>query len=113
MALQPRLAHEAGDPAAAHHDAALPQLVGDAGTALETTPLPEGVGDKVRYESITPSTDAGPSRLPGIEAASRHAVNSAHHLDRKPVPVCLEESEGLRFRSRANRIAFFSSSCSI
>ena len=52
------------------------------------------------------------ARAPGIKARPRNPVDPAHQREIVLCPVYFDEGEDFRFRSEANRMAFFSSSCS-
>ncbi len=52
------------------------------------------------------------TRAPRVIARPGYPVDPAHQGEIVPHPVYLDELEDFRFRSEANRMAFFKSSCS-
>src|SRR5437773_10863314 len=62
--------------------------------------------------SISLGTPTGSTVLPRIVASTGHTVHPAHQRDLVCGPVCFDKREDLRFRSEANRMAFFNSACS-
>ncbi len=111
-ALQSYLAHEASDTAATYDVASLAQGFGDAWAAVAVAGAGVGQGDELDHGGVAAMASAQGTLLPGIEAGARDAISLAHHLDAERLTVCLDESEDLRFRAEANRMAFFRRSCS-
>src|SRR6185369_496908 len=111
--LQAALAHEARDTATPYWHAQHAQSTRHSGAAVVATALRMHLAHVLAELGIAEGSRTGLAALPGVVAASRHAEQLAHHLDREALPVCLDEGEDFTFRSEANRIAFFRRSCSI
>ena len=105
-------AHEARYTMLADALAALTQRLVHARASVGTAALGVNGSDLHRKGFVLALTLATLARAPGIKARSRHSVDTAHERQVVLVPVYFDEGEDLRFRSEANRMAFFKSSCS-
>ena len=112
-ALQASLAHQPGHASPAYAAAVEAQLPDHPWTAIEPAAVRVNLANARSQCLIVLGSLARLPLAPRIEARARDAVQIAHHLDREGLPVCLDEGEDFIFRSEANRIAFFSRSCSI
>src|SRR5947207_2563572 len=112
-ALQSRTTHQTGHSTPADGLAFAPQLTRDARTAIVATALRMHLAYPFSEPCIFARAHTALATLPSVETAARDTIECAHHLDRVRAPVGRDEREDFRFRSEANRIAFFKRSCSI
>ena len=77
-------------------------------------PLAFGVNrlDLAGEQLVAALTLATLARAPGIKTRPRNPIDPAHQCQIVLRPVYFDEGEDFRFRSEANRMAFFKSSCS-
>ncbi len=105
-------AHEACYAVLANAMALAPEHLVHAGTAVGAAAFKvndPNLGGKRLVLALTLATLA---RAPGVIPRSRDPVDPAHQRESVLHPVYFDELEDFRFRSEANRMAFFKSSCS-
>jgi len=108
----PVRSHEAGDTMLSNPMAAAAQCLVNPRTAIDATALGVNRPDLACQRFVLALTLATLARAPSIKASPRYPVYPAHQREIMLCPVYFDEGEDLRFRSEANRMAFFRSSCS-
>src|ERR1700674_398432 len=104
--------HETCYAVLAHAMALAPERLVHPRAAIGTTAFGMHRPDLSGKGFVLALTLATLARAPGIEACSGDPVDTAHQPDVVFGPVYFDEGEDFRFRSEANRMAFFKSSCS-
>ena len=104
--------HQARDPMLAYTVAFVPEHLVHTGTAVGATAFKVN-GPNLLCESLVAALPlATLTRAPRIIACPGYLIDPAHQREIVLHPVYFDEFEDFRFRSEANRMAFFNSSCS-
>ena len=105
--------HQAGDALLADSPAVMAQCRVDARAAIGILALAVDVLDLFQQHLVFPVACARLAVAPLVIACTADTVQAAHDGRRIVVPVLLYVFEDFESRSEQNRMAFFSSSCSI
>jgi len=96
----------------AHTVALAPEHLVHTGTAVGAAAFKVNGPDLPGERFVAEFPLATLTRAPGVIACPSYLVDPAHQGEIVPHPVYFDELEDFRFRSEANRMAFFKSSCS-
>jgi hypothetical protein len=96
----------------AHAMAFAPERLVHTGTAVGTAAFQMNGPDLLCEALVAALPLATLTRAPRVKACPGYPIDPAHQREIVLHPVYFDELEDFRFRSEANRMAFFKSSCS-